>query len=310
MQPSRIRDFAMGSLPLSARLVRTAWRVAPKRALTGSIGWFAGLGVPTWCRAAVLSRFARLYGIDTREAARALSDYDGLDAFFTRQLVPGARTIEPAPDVVTSPSDGTVVESGVVVEGQLLQAKGVLFDLEELLADPVAAQRLTGGAYLITYLSPKDYHRVHSPIAGRILGWRHVPGTLFPVNAGSVVREPGLFIRNERFITLIEGDAGLCAVVMVAAVGVGHVTAAYDPDVATHNRSFLRSPERTRTFAVPPIVAKGEELATFHLGSTTVVVFEPRRVQLRTLESGTTTKMGESIGRILSADIDGLVRSA
>jgi phosphatidylserine decarboxylase len=310
MQPSRIRDFAMGSLPLSARLVRTAWRVVPKRALTGAIGWLGGLGIPTWCRESLLTRFARLYGIDTREAARALSDYDGFDNFFTRQLAPGARPIEAGADVVTSPADGTVVECGVIFDGQLLQAKGVLFDLEELLADQAAAQRLTGGAYLITYLSPQDYHRVHAPIAGRIVGWRHVPGTLFPVNAGSVVREPGLFIRNERFITFIEGDAGLCAVVMVAAVGVGHVTAAYDPDVATHSPSFLRAPERSRTFSSPPIVAKGDELATFHLGSTTVVVFEPRRIQLRTLENGTKTKMGESIGRILPAETDGLVRSA
>ncbi|HEX2661136.1 MAG TPA: archaetidylserine decarboxylase [Polyangia bacterium] len=284
--------------------------MVPKQALTGSIGWLAGLGVPAWCRDALLTRFARLYGIDTKEAARGLSDYDTFDNFFTRQLVPGARTVEPGDDVVTSPADGTVVECGVVVEGQLMQAKGVLFDLEELLADQAAARRLTGGAYLITYLSPKDYHRVHAPIGGKIVGWRHVPGTLFPVNAGSVIREPGLFIRNERFITFIEGAAGMCAVVMVAAVGVGHVTAAYDPTVATHSASFLRAPERARTFEDPPAVAKGDELATFHLGSTTVVVFEPGRIQLRTLENGTKTKMGELIGRILPAETDGLVRSA
>ena len=77
-----------------------------------------------------------------------------------------------------------------------------------LLDDAQAAARLEGGAYLITYLSPKDYHRVHSPVGGRVVGWRHVPGTLFSVGAASIRREPGLFVRNERFVTLIEMDGG------------------------------------------------------------------------------------------------------
>jgi phosphatidylserine decarboxylase len=293
----------MGSLPLSERAVRTAWRVAPKRAFTGAISWFGGAGIPTSARQAVLARFARLYGIDTAEAARTLDEYGSLDEFFTRQLHPSLRPVDATADVVVSPADGTVVESGVAVEGQLIQAKGVLFDLEELLSDAPAAARLSGGHYVITYLSPKDYHRVHAPIGGEIVGWRYVPGTLFPVNAGSVRREPGLFIRNERFVTLIEGDAGLCAVVMVAAVGVGHVTAAYDPEVGTHHRSFLRAGTRQRDFAVRPRIAKGAELATFHLGSTTVVVFEPGRVELVPLAPGSKTKMGQAIGRSLPAGV-------
>src|SRR6187549_360172 len=114
----------MGSLPLSARVARTAWRVAPKRALTGAIGWVAGWTLPGWCRAALLTRFARLYGIDTREAALSLSEYEGLDTFFTRQLVAGTRPLDPSVDAVASPADGTVVESGIALEGQLMQAKG------------------------------------------------------------------------------------------------------------------------------------------------------------------------------------------
>src|SRR6185369_5719741 len=203
----------MGSLPISDRVARTAWRVAPKRAFTGAISWVAGVGLPGWARVAFLTRFARLYGIDTSEAARALDDYSDLDDFFTRTLQASRRPVDPAPDSIASPSDGTVVESGVAAEGQLMQAKGVLFDLEELVSDEGMAARLSGGSYLITYLSPKDYHRVHAPVSGEIVGWRYVPGTLFPVNARSVRCEPGLFIRNERFITFIDGDAGLCAVV-------------------------------------------------------------------------------------------------
>ena len=284
--------------------------MAPKRAFTGAVSWVGGLGLPGWARAAFLTRFARLYGIDTAEAARSLDEYTDLDDFFTRTLHPALRPVDPAPDSIASPSDGTVVESGRAVDGQLIQAKGILFDLEELVSDQAMAARLSGGPYLITYLSPKDYHRVHAPISGEILGWRYVPGTLFPVNAGSVRRQPGLFIKNERFVTFIDGDAGLCALVMVAAVGVGHVTAAYDPEVGTHDSSFLRAGNRRKDYSQRPRVTKGDEVATFHLGSTTVIVFEPGRVELAALAPGAKTKMGEAIGRAVPAGARHLVKTA
>jgi phosphatidylserine decarboxylase len=279
--------------------------VAPQEALTGVIGWAAGLGIPSGIRSAVLNRFARLYGIDTREAEKPFDDYPRVDDFFTRRLIPGARPLDMRPDAILSPADGTVVESGLAVDGHLMQAKGVLFELDELLGDKAAAARLRGGAYLITYLSPSDYHRVHTPVAGEIVGWRHIPGTLFPVNAKSVRRIDGLFIRNERFVTLIESTVGLVALVMVAAVGVGHITAAYDDEVATHDPSFLRAPSRAKAYQTRPRIAAGDELATFHLGSTTIVVFEPARVALSPIDPGAKTRMGETIGRAISVKLDG-----
>jgi phosphatidylserine decarboxylase len=197
----------------------------------------------------MLSRFARVYGINVGEAEKPIDDYAGFDEFFTRRLRVGLRPIADGPGQVASPADGTVVECGLATAGKLIQAKGDLFDLTELLGDPEVARRLEGGAYLITYLSPKDYHRVHSPVGGRVVGWRHIPGTLFSVGAKSVLSEPGLFIRNERFVTLIEMEGGgLCAVVMVAAIGVGHVTVSYDSEVATHRPQFLRAAVRHRHY--------------------------------------------------------------
>jgi phosphatidylserine decarboxylase len=247
----------------------------------------------------MLSRFAAIYGIDVTEAEKPLADYSGFDDFFTRRLRPDARPIDRSPGRVVSCADGTVVESGLVTGGKLLQAKGVLFSLAELLADDDAAGRLEGGAYLITYLSPKDYHRVHAPIEGRVVGWHHVPGTLFTVSAKAVVREPGLFVRNERFVTLIESPVGLVAVVMVAAVGVGHVTASYDPEVATHGTHFQRAAVRHRRYEVPKPIDRGGELGIFHLGSTTIVVFAPGRVTLDSLPPGGALKMGAGVGRFV-----------
>jgi phosphatidylserine decarboxylase len=277
------------------------WRIVPKRALSGAIGWGGRRGIPARLRSAVLTRFARAYGIDVSEAEKPLEEYADFDDFFTRRLRSGCRPVDQAPGHVVSPSDGTVVESGVVTEGKLIQAKGVDFSLAELLADEQAAGCLEGGPYAIAYLSPKDYHRVHAPVSGTVVAWHHVPGTLFSVNAKSVLWERGLFIRNERFVTLIESEeAGLVAVVMVAAVGVGHVTASYDSEVATHGVQFLRAAVRHRRYEVPRPVARGDELGIFHLGSTTIAIFQPGRVTLDPLASGGALKMGARLGRTIA----------
>jgi phosphatidylserine decarboxylase len=288
----------MSPLSFGDRVARSAWRVTPQRALSEIIGWGARRNLPGSVRASFLRSFARKYGIDIDEAEKPITDYSGLQEFFTRRLRPGARPIDAAADGVVSPADGTVVERGIASDGRLVNGKGTAFTLEELLADRELAATLSGGAFDVTYLSPRDYHRVHAPVAGKILGWHYIPGKLFPVNNRSVVREPGLFAKNERFVTVIDGEAGRCAVVMVAAVGVGHITASYDPEVATHGEGFSGEGIADKKLDPPPAIGRGEELGVFNLGSTTIVIFEPGRVILDELAPGSTTRMGQRMGRI------------
>lgn len=275
------------------------WRVAPQRALSQLIGWSATRALPGVAGQAIVASFARQYKINVDEAEKPLGSYGDLQEFFTRRLRPDARPLPIDPNLVVSSADGRVVETGIIQAGQLIDAKGVGFSLTALLADDRAARRLEGGAYAITYLSPRDYHRVHTPVEGTLVAWHHVPGQLFPVNERSVAREPMLFSKNERLVTILEGPAGLAAVVMVAAVGVGHMTASYDPEVATHDDRFSDGVVRSRHFHEPLSLKRGDELGVFNLGSTTIVVFEPGRVQLDVLEPGTAVKMGSRIGRIL-----------
>jgi phosphatidylserine decarboxylase len=291
----------MSSLSFGERVARSAWRVTPQRALSDIIGWGARRSLPGSMRAAFLRSFAGKYGIDVSEAEKPIEEYSGLAEFFARRLRPEVRPIERAPGVVVSVADGTVVDRGVVAAGQVMDAKGTSFGLADLLADDELARALDGGPFEVTYLSPRDYHRVHAPMAGRITAWHYIPGTLFPVNSRSVVREPGLFARNERFVTVLDGEAGRCAVVMVAAVGVGHITASYDPEVATHARGFARSEIRHKHFQPPPFVERGAELGVFNLGSTTIVVFEPGRVILEALTAGSSTRMGRPSGRVIGS---------
>ncbi len=289
----------MSILPFRERVARSLWRVAPQRALSQLIGWSATRVLPTAARKAVVASFARQYGIDVTEAEKPLAEYSGLQEFFTRKLKPGARPLPLDENIVVSSADGKVVETGAITAGQVVDAKGVGFSLAQLLGDRAAADRLEGGSFAVTYLSPRDYHRVHSPVAGKLVAWHHVPGQLFPVNEKSVLREPGLFSVNERLVALLQGPAGFAAVVMVAAVGVGHMTASYDPDIATHDDKFSDGIVRSRRYDDGPSIRRGDELGIFNLGSTTIVVFEPGHVALDPIPPGTAIRMGTGIGRIL-----------
>ena len=199
-----------------------------------------------------------------------------------------------------APSDGTICDAGIAHAGKLLEAKGSAFTLNALLADDELAGQLLGGPYVVIYLSPRDYHRVHFPLGGKVIAWSHIPGKLFPVGNPSVKREPGLFARNERFVTVVDSPAGKYAVVMVAAVGVGHVTATYDTEVATHDGGFSKGRRvRHRQFSPPIPIERGQELGIFNLGSTTVTIFEPDRVKLNDLVSDAQIEMGTPLGRII-----------
>lgn len=287
-------------LSFSDRIARHAWRLTPQRTLSGVIGWWAERRVPLIGRTRVLSTFAATYGIDISEAEHPLALYASLDEFFTRRLRPGARPIDADPAAVVAPADGRVVATGQVQNGGAIEAKNILLSAVDLLSDSQLAQRFEGGQYQVTYLSPRDYHRVHVPCSGKVQRWHHLPGKLFPVNDGSVRREPDLFSRNERFVTVFSGAMGTFAVVMVAAVGVGHITAAYDLEVKTRGKGVNLGEIRSKVFTDPPKLDKGDELGIFHLGSTTIVLFEPGRVTLETNPPGQNVKMGARIGTIIS----------
>lgn len=289
----------MPPLSLGDRIHRTGWRLLPKHALSRALGALWRLPLPQPLRAPALSVFARALAIDVGEADKPLREYRSVHDFFVRQLKPGARSVPTADDVVCCPADGCVVETGLATSGTMMNAKGMGFSLADLLADEVAARVLAGGPYLIVYLSPRDYHRVHAPVNGLVTAWHRVPGQLFSVGGANLRREPGLFARNERLVTLLEGDeVGPCACVMVAAFGVGNITVTYDADVETQARRFSEGSVRSKRFASPLRVRKGDELGIFHLGSTVIVVFAPGRVELLPPVAGSPVRVGEPIGQV------------
>jgi phosphatidylserine decarboxylase len=276
------------------RLFIAALRVVPKNALSRLVGALTRWRAPRAVREASMKAFARRYGIE-------LGDSPGLDAyrtfgeFFARPLRPGLRPIAEGERVVVSPVDGALSEAGVAEGGRLVQAKGIAYTAEALLADGELARRLHGGAYATIYLSPRDYHRIHFPLGGRVLGWRYVPGRLWPVNPASVRTVPGLFTVNERLVTVLETPVGRCAIVAVGATVVGRVRASYDPTIPHTNVRGGR-PAR-RDYETPIPVAKGQELGAFEMGSTVILLFERGRVRLDGgVVAGARVRVGERIG--------------
>ncbi|GAO05120.1 archaetidylserine decarboxylase [Anaeromyxobacter sp. PSR-1] len=279
---------------MNDRLFISALRLLPKNALSRAVGALTRWRAPVPVRLAAMRAFARRYGIDLSECPD-LDVYRTFGEFFARPLRPGLRPVAPGERVLVSPVDAVVSETGLAEAGRLVQAKGIDYPAAALLGDDALAARLAGGAYATLYLSPRDYHRIHFPLGGRVTGWRYVPGKLWPVNPASVRTVPGLFALNERLVTVLETPLGACAVVAVGATVVGRVCAYYDPSIPFTN--LPGAAPRRHDYETPIPVEKGQELGAFEMGSTVILLFEPGKVRLDPrLAPGARVRVGEPLG--------------
>jgi phosphatidylserine decarboxylase len=257
------------------------------------IGWTATKTLPHRLRPLAYRAFARAVGANLDEAELELDAYPSFGDFFARRLRNGARAIDRGQHTIISPCDGVVAAGGAAVDGTLVQAKGREYTLAELLASESYAERFIGGEYVTIYLSPRDYHRVHTPVAGHLSAYDYVPGSLWPVNPIVVNRRDGVFARNERVVIHLNSPAlGDVAVIMVGAAGVGNIALHHGLESAT-----LRGAGERRRFELDVELARGDELGAFRLGSTVILVFEPGRAKLA-LSEGQVLRFGEGIGEV------------
>jgi phosphatidylserine decarboxylase len=248
-----------------------------------------------WFKNALMRGFMRLYDIDMSEALE--SDpvrYGSFNEFFTRALKGGARPIAADPASIACPVDGTVSECGRIEGEQLMQAKGRTYALNELLAAAPWSSAFAGGEFATIYLAPYNYHRIHMPLAGKLLQTIYVPGRLFSVNTVTAARVPRLFARNERVICLFEGAAGRFAVILVGALNVGSMSTVWAGDITPAKRRAV-----TRLPDAQVSLGKGEELGRFNMGSTVILLLEPNRAAWRDeLQAGLKVRLGEELGRL------------
>ncbi|HUP47670.1 MAG TPA: archaetidylserine decarboxylase [Thermoanaerobaculia bacterium] len=266
-------------------------RYVPKNRLSRVMGRLVHARLPRPIARRLVRWFAGTYDVDIDAAARPLHEYPSIGHFFTRDLREGLRPVES--DFV-SPVDGVLRNFGVITGGRLEQIKGKTYTLSRFLGDEESARRYEKGVFFNLYLSPQDYHHVHSPVTGTIVRSVHIPGKLWPVNDWSLATIDELFSINERVVTCFESNLGRVALVMIGATNVGKISVVYD--------SFLSNVSGTTTPAVrdydPPIAIRaGDRLGTFHMGSSVVVLVEPGRVDrsLVRLEGGKKVRYGQAI---------------
>ena len=187
---------------------RLAASLVSSPALSRVTGHLADLRLPPFAIRPLLRLYARAFGVDLGEAAEPLESFPTFNAFFTRRLREGARPVAGGEGVVVSPSDSRLSVIGPVPpDGRLEQVKGSSYSIDALLGSPEEAAPFRRGAHATLYLSPAMYHRVHSPVDGRVVAWRYVPGRLFPVNGAGVRSVPGLFTRNERVALFLDTES-------------------------------------------------------------------------------------------------------
>jgi len=282
----RLRAWPQYLLPGHA-LSRIIHRLTRLRA-----GWFKNLAIGT---------VVRLYDVDLSEAA--VTDpraYPTFNAFFTRPLERGARPLAGGEGTVVSPVDGVVSQAEAIAsDGRIFQAKGQSYTATELLGgSQERSAPFSGGSFATLYLSPRDYHRIHMPLAGRLREMVHVPGRLFSVDAATTRAVPRLFARNERVAAIFDTAAGPMAVVSVGALFVSGIETVWHGLVTPPRGRRVATWEYPDTGEGSVALAKGEELGRFNMGSTVIVLFPPGAVEwAEGLAPEAAVRMGQAIGQ-------------
>ena len=249
--------------------------------------------------------FTKRYQVDLKIALQPdPAAYPDFNAFFTRALRAEVRPITSDEQYIASPVDGEISQGGDITNGRLLQAKGHTYSLENLLGgDAERCNRLANGKFLTVYLAPKDYHRIHSPISGRLLEMVYVPGDLFSVNQSTTRIVPNLFARNERVVCLFATNAGLMAVVMVGAVLVGSIETVWAGTVTPARPRRKRIWRYDGSNDEPIRFKKGEEIGRFNMGSTVIVILPGATSRWNAeVRPGRAVMVGAPIGRLIGAE--------
>ena len=258
-------------------LVITMLSVIPKHSTARGMGWLSRIQLPRWMHRLVVKSFVWAYDIRLDECQLDIDDFNSLSEFFIRELKPGARSIDLSVDGLTSPVDGTVHSFGNIDSGKFAQSSDQLGDVANLVGESedfvetdssLLAETYSNGQYIIIYLSPQDYHRVHAHRGGELSAVRYLPGRLWPVFPAATRKIKSLFDRNERLVFGIKEANRRTMIAMIGAFGVGRMTSSFMDTISNTGRP---GKEHKLTDVR---VDKGQEIGRFELGSTVIICTE------------------------------------
>ncbi|WP_033092189.1 archaetidylserine decarboxylase [Colwellia psychrerythraea] len=268
----------------------------PKHAISRLAGKLAEAKMG-WLTTKLISMFIKAYGINMNEAKlKKASDFDTFNNFFTRELEEGARTINNDESTICYPVDGAISQQGDIIDGQLIQAKGFNYSVTSLLGgDEKTAAPFQGGKFSCIYLAPKDYHRIHMPIAATLREMIYVPGELFSVNPLTARNVPDLFARNERVVAIFDTEMGEMAMVLVGATIVASIETTWAGTITPPAGKDIFRWQYPKDGADAITFNKGDEMGRFKLGSTVVSTFAPKMLADFAPDAGPgkVTRLGE-----------------
>ncbi len=284
-------------------LIDTLWkqglRLLPKTLLSRLLGKFATITGPKALVNAQINGFSRIFHIDLTEAKKPPAAFSSLQEFFTRELKEGVRPIDSDEDALVAPCDGFWGQSGEVTNGLMLQIKGKSYRTASLLGSEEHAAQFEGGSYATFYLSPRDYHRFHTPMRCAVQEAVYFPGYLWPVNAMAVRNVDQLFCVNERVATILrvgESTQGTLAMVAVGACVVGKIRMFFDETLASPHGCHID--RRLYTRAAPKL-EKGDQMGCFEFGSTIVLIAAKETAKIECQPVSTVLRIGTRIGKVL-----------
>ena len=259
----------------------------PRYWLTMGAGWLASVQVP-FIKNFLINQFIRFYRVDMTSAIRQDTEqFKSFQDFFTRELKSASRPIQGESTSMVSPVDGTIASWGRYSNNTLIQFKRTTTNLFNL----TRSNRIGDtGQYAIIYLSPSDYHRVHSPVRADLVAVSRIGGARHSVKPNNHKKIDGLYERNVRFNCHLQTPRGEMLFAMVGAMIVSSIQTTWD--------AALEIGDETLKEIEPRPFNAGDELARFCLGSTVILVVPDGVGELHSFEVGQTLKLGEEIGSI------------
>ena len=248
-----------------------------------------------WFKSLFIRFIVTAYNVNVDEATETdLTAFPSFNAFFTRELRAGARPIATGANLV-SPVDGAISQIGDIHTGQIIQAKGQDYSVLELLAgDESLATLFEQGQFATIYLSPRDYHRIHMPLTGKLKQMSYIPGKLFSVSPRTARTVPNLFARNERVVTVFETEQGPMVLVLVGAIFVGSIETVWQGQITPPYGKTIQHWQYGDEQAIT--LQKGEEMGRFNMGST-VIILRPEQADKfnQSIEGEQSVVMGQAM---------------
>ena len=268
------------------------FKIIPKSLLSRIFGYIALIPIPVFLMGKLIKWYSGKFGVKN-EYIIPEKGFKNFNDFFTRKLKPGIHKIDTSTLSIVSPVDARIDQYGAIDGSYIIQAKGINYSVYDLVPSETS-NFFTGGSFMTLYLSPGDYHRIHSPVDGKIIGYFNIPGKLFTVQEYMVNGLNGLFNLNERLISYIKTNRGLVGVCKVGAMNVGKISLSYDSIIT--NKAIRSKNEFFYPETDQKEIKKGDELGIFNLGSTIILLFEKNMIKFDNFTPGTNIRLGEKIG--------------